>query len=477
MKNKKLILVLVLTLVFMLLVGTEPTLSGSLESSLGGLHGAHLQGMLPSKITYQGRLTDAAGNPLTGAYDMTFQLWDDAQVGNPVGSPSTQSGVKVTEGVFTVKVEVPTDAFNGQSLWLEVKVSGQTLGPRQELLAVPYALGLRPGASITSSGIDTLHVGNQSGGFAVEAWSRNNIALVGTSGSVSSGPPSGLHGVHGVGEGVGVYGAGGHTGVHGTGSNDGVWGVSIDGYGARGTSTNKAGLKGESTNANGVVGWSGQSGPGEWSGVYGHSADAVGVTGKSKTYNGIKAITFSDEHAALAAGNEAAGPAIYAKGGTDGLSAIFAGNVQVRSLTSGATLIELGEGLDYAEGFDVSAQVTPGTVLVIDPNQPGELTVSQEAYDRKVAGIVSGAQGLGSAVKVGAAQFDTIVALAGRVYCNVDGSFGAIEPGDLLTTSPTPGYAMVVKDYPQAQGAILGKAMEALPEGEQGQILVLVSLQ
>ena len=265
--------------------------------------------------------------------------------------------------------------------------------------------------------------------------------------------------------------------MHGTGSNDGVWGVSIDGYGARGTSTNKAGLKGESTNANGVVGWSGQSGPGEWSGVYGHSADAVGVTGKSKTYNGIKAITFSDEHAALAAGNEAAGPAIYAKGGTDGLSAIFAGNVQVRSLTSGATLIELGEGLDYAEGFDVSAQVTPGTVLVIDPNQPGELTVSQEAYDRKVAGIVSGAQGLGSAVKVGAAQFDTIVALAGRVYCNVDGSFGAIEPGDLLTTSPTPGYAMVVKDYPQAQGAILGKAMEALPEGEQGQILVLVSLQ
>ena len=52
-----------------------------------------------------------------------------------------------------------------------------------------------------------------------------------------------------------------------------------------------------------------------------------------------------------------------------------------------------------------------------------------------------------------------------------------IKPGDLLTTSPTPGHAMVVKNHSKAQGAILGKAMEKLPQGERDQILVLVTLQ
>jgi hypothetical protein len=156
-----------------------------------------------------------------------------------------------------------------------------------------------------------------------------------------------------------------------------------------------------------------------------------------------------------------------------------AGNVIVRSASTSAILIELGEGLDYAEGFDVSdeSQITPGTVLVIDADSAGELAISKTPYDRKVAGIVAGANGLGSAVRLGAGQYDFDVALAGRVYCNVDASYGAIQPGDLLTTSPTPGYAMKVTDHDKAQGAILGKAMQPLKQGEKGQILVLVTLQ
>lgn len=116
-------------------------------------------------------------------------------------------------------------------------------------------------------------------------------------------------------------------------------------------------------------------------------------------------------------------------------------------------------------------------MLIIDPERPGKLTVSHESYDQKVAGIVAGAAGLGSGVRLGADQYDYDVALAGRVYCNVDATYGTIEPGDLLTTSPTPGYAMKVLDHARAQGAILGKAMEALEEGQKGQILVLVTLQ
>jgi hypothetical protein len=156
-----------------------------------------------------------------------------------------------------------------------------------------------------------------------------------------------------------------------------------------------------------------------------------------------------------------------------------AGNVIIRSESTGLALIELGEGLDYAEGFDVSdtGQIAPGTVLVIDANNPGKLVISDSPYDRKVAGIVAGAKGLGSGVRLGAGQFDFDVALAGRVYCNVDATHGAVQPGDLLTTSPTPGYAMKVADNEQAVGAILGKAMEPMALGKKGQILVLVTLQ
>ena len=155
------------------------------------------------------------------------------------------------------------------------------------------------------------------------------------------------------------------------------------------------------------------------------------------------------------------------------------GNILIESESTGDPVAEFGEGLDYAEGFDVSeaAKIAPGTVLVIDSDNPGKLTVSSRQYDSRVAGIAAGAMGLGSGVRLGVDQFDCDVALAGRVYCNVDASGGAIEPGDLLTTSSTPGYAMKAADYTSAQGAILGKAMERLERGAKGQILVLVTLQ
>jgi hypothetical protein len=90
---------------------------------------------------------------------------------------------------------------------------------------------------------------------------------------------------------------------------------------------------------------------------------------------------------------------------------------------------------------------------------------------------VAGAEGLGSGVRLGAEDFDYDVALAGRVYCYVDATAAAVEPGDLLTTSATPGYAMKATDHARAQGAILGKAMEGLEKGQRGLVLVLVTLQ
>ncbi|RDB02594.1 hypothetical protein [Runella aurantiaca] len=155
--------------------------------------------------------------------------------------------------------------------------------------------------------------------------------------------------------------------------------------------------------------------------------------------------------------------------------------LQVNGITS-TKILEITGGSDLAEHFDIEAGETllPGTVVSIDPNKPGQLRVASQAYDRTVAGIVSGAGDVQPGMLMG--QAGTLasgqhpVALTGRVYCRVDAQYGAIRPGDLLTTSPTTGHAMKATDSGKAQGAILGKAMTSLETG-RGLVLVLVSLQ
>jgi hypothetical protein len=64
----------------------------------------------------------------------------------------------------------------------------------------------------------------------------------------------------------------------------------------------------------------------------------------------------------------------------------------------------------------------------------------------------------------------------GKVYCWVDAVSGAIQVGDLLTTSPTPGHAMKAIDRERAFGAVIGKALRPWVEG-RGLIPVLLALQ
>jgi len=137
-------------------------------------------------------------------------------------------------------------------------------------------------------------------------------------------------------------------------------------------------------------------------------------------------------------------------------------------------------GADLAEPFRLLGDSIPkGAVVVIDEDHPGALKLSTSAYDTRVAGIVSGANGINPGIALrqdGFNEHGQNVALSGRVYVQAEATGGAIRPGDLLTTSDTPGYAMRVRDHARAQGATLGKAMSALKEGK-GLVLVLVSLQ
>jgi hypothetical protein len=144
--------------------------------------------------------------------------------------------------------------------------------------------------------------------------------------------------------------------------------------------------------------------------------------------------------------------------------------------------ITIKGGADLAEPFQVSSpqkEIPQGSVVVIDENNPGQLKMSDRAYDTRVAGVISGANGIQPGIQMqqqGLLEGGKNVALTGRVYVLADASNGAIRPGDLLTTSATPGHAMKVRDHAKAQGAILGKAMTGLEEGK-GMVLALVTLQ
>jgi hypothetical protein len=144
--------------------------------------------------------------------------------------------------------------------------------------------------------------------------------------------------------------------------------------------------------------------------------------------------------------------------------------------------ITIEGGSDLAEPFAVSGpsgEIPEGSVVVIDEDSPGRLKVSSQPYDTRVAGVLSGANGINPGIQMqqqGLLEGGKNVALTGRVYVLADAADGVIKPGDLLTTSATPGHAMKVIDHAKASGAILGKAMTGLKQGK-GMVLVLVTLQ
>jgi hypothetical protein len=136
-------------------------------------------------------------------------------------------------------------------------------------------------------------------------------------------------------------------------------------------------------------------------------------------------------------------------------------------------------GADCAEEFSVAnaRSTEPGTVMVIDTD--GVLRPSQQAYDKRAAGVISGAGDFRPGItldKQGGKSDRSPLALAGKVYCKVDAQYGSVEVGDLLTTSATPGHAMKATDPGKAFGTVIGKALRSLNSG-RGLIPILVALQ
>ena len=166
------------------------------------------------------------------------------------------------------------------------------------------------------------------------------------------------------------------------------------------------------------------------------------------------------------------------------------GNVGIGTTSPAATLHVVGTtrttvleitGADLAEKFPVSEPIEPGMVVVIDVDaeHAGQLCLSRSAYNRAVAGVVSGANDFSAGAVLGnlpGHEDSPPVALSGRVYVWCDASEHPIQPGDFLTTSDTAGHAMKAADLTRSQAAVIGKAMTPLANG-RGLVLVLVNLQ
>jgi hypothetical protein len=291
-------------------------------------------------------------------------------------------------------------------------------------------------------------------------------------------------------------------------NSDAVTGKSKDSYGVYGESTNNIGIigvgkivavhaetnDGTAINATGKDGVKavarGQAGIGIYGsstgyqgvGVYGQCNTWFGVMGVSDNKDGVRGEAHSANGSGVAGVNDRGGPGIYGQGNPAGR---FNGNVEVTGdikVTGEITVtkdIKLING-DFAEDFDIlEANVEAGTVMVL--NESGSLIPSHQEYDRKVAGVVSGAGGYKPAIVMDSKDtppgIDRLpIALMGKVYCKVDARDGPVEIGDLLTTSSTIGYAMKAEDPTKAFGAVIGKSLACLKEGT-GMIPILVTLQ
>ena len=121
-----------------------------------------------TSFTYQGSLLHGK-IPVSAMCDFDFTLWTAATGGFGVGGTISHDDVEVVDGLFTVSLDFGAAAFKGDARWLQIRVDcggvhSETLSPRQPLMAAPYALGLRPGATVAGATSDpALTLSNTSG--------------------------------------------------------------------------------------------------------------------------------------------------------------------------------------------------------------------------------------------------------------------------------------------------------------------------
>lgn len=101
-------------------------------------------------FTYQGHLTEV-GAPANGTYDIGVTLWDASLGGNQIGSEVTHNSLAIVDGKMNIGLDFGVEAFDAAGRWLQIRVNGTTLAPRQPVSAAPYAIETR-GIQVNPSG-------------------------------------------------------------------------------------------------------------------------------------------------------------------------------------------------------------------------------------------------------------------------------------------------------------------------------------
>lgn len=414
-------------------VGTRHATRALFLVALGLAHvlsstAAHAQSST-STVTYQGVLTQNGAPVADGSYMLTFKVYDAASEGNVVETIEVP-GVQITRGRFTAFVPVTPSTFNGFDRWWSVTFNSVEMLPRQMVTATPYA---------TSA---TRLVAPSTGRPLVQL--TNDGVVIGS--LTTPAIDDHLHKLHvqaGDGDPTAVLIR--QNWVFNDASEPRQFAIS--------------GFNDETDYAYPVLGL----------GVHTlRNYAAISVAGENNTRRPL-------------ALNPVGGGVAINTTETNGYA------LNVSGTTATGTLVIRG-GADVAEPVSVTqttkvAKVLSGMVMVIDRENDCNLVPCSTAYDRAVAGVISGANGLSPGMVLSAESLYTSaggntmpLAMTGRVWVLCDASHGPIRRGDALTTSTTPGYAMVVTDDARATRAVIGKAMTELKEGK-GIVLVLVNLQ
>jgi len=238
------------------------------EGGAGAQGDVNIAATVSSKISYQGVLKEN-GQPVTGSRDMTFALYSDDNCTTQLGS-EINATVPITNGVFSVELNFGPTYFDGRPVWLGVKVGTTRVGC-QEILPVPYALSLRPGANIVGEmgGTSLFYVRNDSTsayahGIYGETKSHNLGAGVFGFADATTEHSYGVEGRNNSTTGTGVFG---HAAAS-TGYTEGVYGLS------------------NSTSGIGVIGRA-SADTGTTYGVYGTAQSPNGYGGYFRNSDGV----------------------------------------------------------------------------------------------------------------------------------------------------------------------------------------------
>ena len=114
-------------------------------------------GQIPDTVSFQAKMLDAAGNPVSGDRPMAVTVWT-AEVGGDLVFTQNVGLVAVEDGLYDFDWGGPGlyDALSRPECWLQVHVDGEILSPRERLVSVPYAQRARSADLLTTQGITAL---------------------------------------------------------------------------------------------------------------------------------------------------------------------------------------------------------------------------------------------------------------------------------------------------------------------------------